>query len=133
MNVLEVRSKIEGLLGDRVGTFSDGTSAVWVEPPVPNVRLRVTGLHVVIFRFPILRGQQHGLVQNVRIQDWRVTLRQYDISRQGLSIFDESIDLIRKGFPLLSERVLESEEDLYPQVTFMIQDSQILNRLVGAA
>jgi hypothetical protein len=129
MNALDLKIAINKLLEGRIGLFNNGTSGIWIEPPIPPPHLGASGLHVVISRQPILRQSQVGLTQITRIQDWRVTLRQYDTTSEGLHAFDESIALVRRAFPLLREKLLQVEEDVYPQITFLIQATEFLNQL----
>ena len=121
---------LRSLLGDYVGKFSDGKDAFWVEPPYIPAKRTFTGLAVVANRnTKPLQPQQPcvGVPQALQRMYRTVTLINNDFSPEGLLKWDNAIDRIRTGFPFVRERSTETTEDKFPQVTFLLDFSKIVN------
>ena len=122
--------ELETLLLPYLGTFSDGQIALWAEPPYIPPKLSCSGLQVVVGRWnEDLQPQKAcvGSAQAVQRKFWRVTLIGFDLSDEGLSKMDSAIAAIERRFPLHRRRSPATKEDAYPQVTFLLDVSRIIN------
>lgn len=128
MTFLELRDALAELLGDLLGTFSDGIPAIWVEPPAAPIGNAV-GLACIIGRYKAMKRSEslssNQLYQNY---DWVVTLVQFDTSKQGCKKLALALDILQRAFPNHRERTLPFSEDSYPQITFLIEEHAILNQ-----
>lgn len=123
-------AELSNLLADYIGTFSNGLKAIWVEPPYIPPQLSCTGLQVVIGRIPEdLQPQKPciGSQQAIQRKFWRVTLVQFDLSDEGIDKLDGAIAAIQRRFPSNRMRSPETTEDSYPQVSFLLDFSSVVN------
>lgn len=109
-SIADISAIFRELLSPYLGTFKNGQTAIWVEPPespIPG-----TGLHCYISRFPY---QVSGSVFN-----WRVTLTQYDKSVSGINTLDDAIIAVRKRFPANRRDLMQPlfKENEYPRAIF---------------
>jgi hypothetical protein len=122
--------ELETLLTPYIGTFSNGQIALWAEPPFIPPTLDCSGLQVVVGRWTEdLQPQKAcvGSAQAVQRKFWRVTLIGFDLSEEGLSKMDSAIAVIERRFPIHRMRSPATKEDAYPQVTFLLDVSRIIN------
>lgn len=122
--------ELEILLGDYIGTFSNGQMALWAEPPYIPAKLSCSGLQVVVGRWnQDLQPQKAcvGTTQVVQRKFWRVTLICFDLSEEGLSKMDSAIAAMERRFPLHRRRSSTIQEDAYPQESFLLEVSRIIN------
>jgi hypothetical protein len=129
-NLTALMVELETLLADYLGVFSNGQIALWAEPPFIPPTLNCSGLQVVVGRWEEnLQPQKAcvGSAQAVQRNFWRVTLIGFDLSEEGLSKMDSAIAAIERRFPLHRKRSPETKEDAYPQVTFLLDVSRIIN------
>lgn len=122
--------ELETLLLPYLGTFSDGQIALWAEPPYIPPKLSCSGLQVVVGRWnEDLQPQKAcvGSAQAVQRKFWRVTLIGFDLSDEGMSKMDSAIAAIERRFPLHRRRSPATKEDAYPQVSFLLDVSRIIN------
>jgi hypothetical protein len=129
-NLTSLMIELETLLADYLGVFSNGQIALWAEPPFIPPTLNCSGLQVVVGRWEEnLQPQKAcvGSAQAVQRNFWRVTLIGFDLSEEGLSKMDSAIAAIERRFPLHRKRSPETKEDAYPQVTFLLDVSRIIN------
>jgi hypothetical protein len=128
MIVAELRSILANLLETEIGTFANGQTATWVEPPAAPSG--VTGLECIIGRTPgMLISEALSSYQIYQNVEWTVTLVQFERTDVGAKKFADAICKIRKRFPNHRERMLPFTEDFYPQVTFFINEHAIVNQL----
>ncbi len=123
-------TELKTLLSGLIGKFDDGKDAFWVEPPYIPSKRTFTGLMVVCDRNSKPFQPQKACVGSPQVIQRlyrKVTLVNNDFSPEGLSKWDTAIDLIRKRFPLNRERAVETTEDTFPQVTFLLDYSAIEN------
>ena len=107
----DITGILRSLLANELGTFANGRTALWVEPPKsPTVGV---GLHVYIKRQP--SQVTYDLYR------WDVTLRQYDRTNEGLQKMDDAIAKIRKRFPNRREIIPPFREDDYPQAFISLE------------
>ena len=125
----DMRKLLSELLGDRIGSFSDGTKALWVTPPLLDGALSCDGIQVVIGRFGEQRRStaSESTTQSTREFDWRVEVTQFDRSATGAALLEEVVHLIRQKFPLHRERSLEEVEGIFPKVSFLVQGIEVIN------
>jgi len=122
--------ELETLLADYLGTFSDGQIALRAIPPNIPAKLSCSGLQVVVNRWDEdLQPQRAcvGSAQAVQRKFWRVTLIGFDLSEEGLSKMDSAIAAIERRFPNSRKRSPQTKEDAYPQVSFLLDVSRIIN------
>jgi hypothetical protein len=135
-NITALMEELETLLGDYLGTFSDGQIALWAEPPFIPPTLKCSGLQVVVGRWEEnLQPQKAcvGSAQAVQRNFWRVTLICYpqriggDLTPEDLEDMDSAIAAMERRFPLHRKRSPQTKEDAYPQVSFLLDKSSIIN------
>ncbi len=132
MELLELRQTLQALLADELGTFSNGQKAIWVEPPAVPQTLKVTGLQCIIERWDQQIGLSSNLLNNQTsyTSTWQVILTLYDRSPSELAKLDSAIDKIRRRFPRHQRRPIPIIDDVYPQVTFVLQFFHIKNTIL---
>jgi hypothetical protein len=129
-NLTALMEELETLLGDYLGEFSNGQIALWAEPPFIPTTLNCSGLQVVVGRWEEnLQPQKAcvGTAQALQRNFWRVTLICFDLTPGGLEKMDSAIAAIERRFPLHRKRSPETKEDSYPQVSFLLDVSRIIN------
>ena len=129
-NGTSLMKDLRSLFADEIGTFEDGTKAFWMEPPFIPSKRTFSGLKIVVGRNDEpLQPQQAcvGTPQAIQRLFWRVTLITNDLSPEGLHKWDSAIAKIRSRFPSHRERALEVTEDQFPQRTFLLDVSRIIN------
>jgi hypothetical protein len=129
-NLPALMEELETLLEPYLGRFSNGQIALWAEPPYIPAKLTCSGLKVVVGRWEEnLQPQKAcvGSAQAVQRNFWRVTLICFDLSGEGLEKMDSAIAAIERRFPLHRKRSPETKEDSYPQVSFLLDVSRIIN------
>jgi len=129
-NLTALMEELETLLGDYLGEFSNGQIALWAEPPFIPTTLNCSGLQVVVGRWEEnLQPQKAcvGTAQALQRNFWRVTLICFDLTPEGLEKMDSAIAAIERRFPLHRKRSPETKEDSYPQVSFLLDVSRIIN------
>ena len=125
--------ELETLLADYLGVFSNGQIALWAEPPKIPANLDCSGLQVIVGRWEEhLQPQKAcvGSAQAIQRMFWRVTLVCFDDSEDGLAKMDGAIAAIQRRFPLNRMRSSELREDAYPQVSFLLDSSHIVNLIL---
>lgn len=131
-SVLELQKYLAQLLSNELGTFSvTGQPSIWTEPPYIDGPLKISGLAVIICRYEQMRSQEACMSAPQAIQrfDWKVVLRSYDKSATGMSLLDSAVKKMRQSFAQTRERFLEPVEDTYPQVTYLLDTSRVINLL----
>lgn len=119
---------LSDLLSDQLGTFQlTGEPAIWVEPPYLTEKANPTGLAVIINRFKQFRGSRSAGISAMQVFDWRVVLRTYDTSEAGISNMEAAIEKMEQSFPNHRQRVLQTVETAYPQVTFLLDTAKFIN------
>jgi len=129
-NLESLMIELEDMLLPYLGEFSNGQIALWAEPPYIPATLTCNGLQVVVKRWNEDLQPQKACVataQAVQRKFWRVTLIGFDLSEEGLSKMDSAIAAIERRFPLHRRRSPETKEDTYPQETFLLEVSRIIN------
>lgn len=122
--------ELETLLEPYLGTFSNGQIALHAEPPYIDAKLTCSGLKVVVKRWEEdLQPPKAcvGSAQSIHRNFWRVTLICFDLSPEGLEKMDGAIAAIKRRFPQPRMRSPETKEDSYPQVSFLLDVSRIIN------
>lgn len=89
-----ILSRIKKALDAELGTFAGGIKAIAIEPPEPPKS--GTGLHVSIDRYPSRLSKQQ--------YQFRVFLKQYDLSDSGVTAFDSALSKMRMTFTDSVER-----------------------------
>lgn len=116
------------LLSSELGTFQlTGEKAIHIEPPYINEKLNPQGLAVFINRYKQLRGSRSAGVSAMQLFDWRVVLRSYDKSEAGMIVMDKAIEKMEQSFPNHRQRILQTVETVYPQVTFLLDTAKFIN------
>jgi len=125
--VSELAQMVRSLLKDQLGTFADGGSAIWVEPP--QAPQSGKGVHVYI--------QRHCSQLTNALYQWRVALvlrggkgrtdAEHVAYEQNLQKYDLAIALMRQKFPSSREISTPYREDLPPQTTFLVAVVQLMN------
>ncbi len=129
-NRLALRSFLEALLAEDLGTFSStGLPAIWVEPPFLAERQTISGVACIIARHEKRLSQQHVVSAPQAIQrfDWEVVIRAYDRSAEGIIPYDRAIAKMRQAFSQFREIMLDTSEDVLPQVRYLLASSRIVN------
>lgn len=131
-SVLNLQKYLSQLLTDELGTFSvTGQPAIWTEPPYIEGSIKISGLACIICRYEMMRTQEAcmSVPQAIQRFDWKVVLRTYDKSAIGMGLLDSAVEKMRQAFAQLRERFLEPTEDQYPQVTYLLDTSRVINLL----
>ena len=131
-SVLDLRQYLETLLADELGVItSTNTPAVWVEPPFMTERTATNGVALIFARHEKNLSQQHvvSAPQATQQFDWEVVIRAYDKSAQGLVPYDRAIAKMRQAFSQFREIMLDSSEDVFPQVRYLLGSSRVINLL----
>lgn len=131
-SVLQLQKYLLQLLSDELGTFAvTGQPAIWTEPPYIDEPLKISGIAVIICRYEMMRSQEACVSAPQAIQrfDWKVVLRSYDKSTTGMALLDTAVNKMRQSFAQMRERFLEPVEDTYPQVSFLLDTSRVINLL----
>ena len=131
-SVLDLRQYLETLLADELGVLaSTNTPAVWVEPPFMTERASVNGVALIFSRHEKNLSQQHVVSAPQAIQqfDWEVVIRAYDKSAEGLVLYDRAIAKMRQAFSQFREIMLDTSEDVFPQVRYLLDSSRVINLL----
>jgi len=127
--VKQLRDILSGLLSAEIGTFSNGATAYWVEPPTLPSNLTCSGLQCIINRQPSVRSSNANFNWQIEKNlDWIVTLTQFDRTEAGMKKLDAAITKMRLRFPRCRERIIGIEDDLiFPQVTFLLNFTVLYN------
>ena len=129
-SLLNLRTYLAQLLSDDLGTFSStGTPAIWVEPPFMKERQTISGVACIVARHEKNLRQEHvvSVPQSTQQFHWEVVIRAYDKSAEGLIPYDRAISKMRQAFSQMREIMLESTEDVLPQVRYLLESSRIVN------
>lgn len=128
MELKALVSSLKTILKDQLGTYSNGQPAIWVEPPKISENLTCKGLEVVIQRYqnPL---RTLNLINNQGFEnfDWIITLTLYNNDPKSIVILDTAVDLIRRNYPRNRRRINPYHEDMYPQITILLNFSQVFN------
>lgn len=131
-SLLALRQYLETLLSADLGVFaSTSTPAIWVEPPFMQERSSVNGVAVIVSRHEKNLSQAHSATtpQGLQQFDWEVVIRAYDKSATGLVAYDRAIAKMRQAFSQVREIMLDSSEDVFPQVRYLLGSSRVINLL----
>ncbi|EKU98037.1 hypothetical protein Lepto7375DRAFT_7296 [Leptolyngbya sp. PCC 7375] len=131
-SLLALRNYLETLLSADLGVFtSTSTPAIWVEPPFMTERASIEGVGVIVSRHEKNLSQQHvaSIPQGIQQFDWEVVIRAYDKSAMGLVAYDRAIAKMRQAFSQFREIMLDSSEDVFPQVRYLLNSSRVINLL----
>ena len=123
-SLLALRQYLETLLSADLGVFaSTSTPSIWVEPPFMQERSSVNGVAVIVSRHEQNLSQLHSATTPQVLQqfDWEVVLRAYDKSATGLVAYDRAIAKMRQAFSQVREIMLDSSEDGFPQVRYLLE------------
>lgn len=129
-SLLNLRTYLAQLLADDLGTFSStSTPAIWVEPPFMEERQTISGVACIVARHEKRLSQQHvvSVPQSIQQFDWEVVIRAYDRSAEGLVPYDRAIAKMRQAFSQFREIMLDTSEDVLPQVRYLLASSRIVN------
>ena len=129
-SLINLRNYLARLLADDLGTFSStGTPAIWVEPPFLAERQTISGVACIIARHEQNLSQSHvvSIPQSTQRFDWKVVIRAYDKSATGLAAFDRAITKMRQAFSQFREIMLDTSENVLPQVRYLLASSRIVN------
>lgn len=124
---IQLSQILRGLLSTELGTFRNGMTSIWVEPPqIPQMG---AGLQCAISRYPrtltqvpIVSGQANQLLQ------WSVSLTQFDLSIGGLAKLDSACAKIRSRFPRFTERPSPFVEGDFVRTNFLLTFPNTINR-----
>jgi hypothetical protein len=125
--IADIRSVLTNLLSSELGIFTNGKPAIWVEPPQTPFG-SVTGLQCVIQRYQNLNTTKvlHNS-QTAENFDWIIVLTQFDPTDNGMQKLDSAVTKIRLRFPRRRERIMPFRENAYPQVSYLLNFSQVVN------
>lgn len=129
-DLLNLQGYLSTLLADDLGTFSStNTPAIWVEPPFMAERQTITGVACIIARHEQNLSQLpvYSVPQACQRFDWKVVIRAYDVSATGLLAYDSAITKMRQAFSQFREIMLDTSEDVLPQVRYLLESSRIVN------
>lgn len=129
-NFRALRDYIAEKLTNELGSFAtNGYPAIWVEPPSLKEGERVTGVGVIISRFEQNLRQSHVVSarQSTQNFDWEVVIRAYDRSHEGLVPYSTAIAKMRQMFSDARELHLDTTEDVFPQVRYLLNSSRVIN------
>ncbi|AEX55996.1 hypothetical protein S-CBS4_gp029 [Synechococcus phage S-CBS4] len=126
MNILEIRSTVEQLLSDLLGSYTlpNGSvvPALWVDgrSGVPK-GWKVNGLEASIRQYPTRTSRPlMGMVEMRKA--WEVVLSQYDPAAEDM---DEAVDRIMRHFPDCAVRGFPSSDREYQYARIIIPDIEI--------
>jgi hypothetical protein len=120
-----LRGLLERLIGNDLGTFSNGLPAIWVEdPPAPK---NGKGLHCIIYYRPRQLRPSIGLTQSIQCLAWQVSLIQLDRSQEGIEVLARVGDKIRNSFQGCSEGASASVADRYPILNYSLPFTKVAN------
>ena len=131
-SILDLRQYLETILADELGTnTSTNTPAVWVEPPFMEDRSAIEGVALILPRHEKGLSQEHVVSAPQATQQfyWEVVIRAYDKSAEGLVPYDRAISKMRQAFSQFREIMLDSSEDVLPQVRYLLESSRVINLL----
>ena len=131
-SIENLRQYLETLLQADLGVFiSTNTPAVWIEPPFMKERSSINGVAVIVSRHEKNLSQTHvvSVPQAIQQFDWEVVIRAYDKSATGLVAYDSAITKMRQAFSQFREIMLDSSEDVFPQVRYLLGSSRVINLL----
>jgi hypothetical protein len=125
LEVSELRSLLARLIGDDLGTFADGSPAIWVEDPAapPNGQ----GIHCFIYYRALQIRPSVGLTQSIQFLKWSVMILQTDRTVDGVETLARVGDRIRNSFSGCSESPSASVSDRLPTLNFSIPFTKISN------
>ncbi|MFG6101197.1 hypothetical protein U2F10_03015 [Leptothoe sp. EHU-05/26/07-4] len=129
-SLLNLQKYLAQLLAEDLGTFSStGTPAIWVEPPFLAERQTISGVACIIARHEQNLSQSpiYSVPQSSQRFDWKVVIRAYDRSAEGLVPYDRAIAKMRQAFSQFREIMLETSENVLPQVRYLLASSRIVN------
>ena len=124
-----LRQKLEALIGTELGVLSNNQPAIWIDPPRLPPDLSCRGMLCRIKRFKLLNKSEHSHSGNqaCRNFDWEVFLIQYDTSSAGMRKMDVAKDKMERAFPRQRNVVLESANNVFPQIRFLLNFSEYIN------
>ena len=131
-SILNLRQYLETLLVDELGVNTlTNTPAVWVEPPFMEDRSAIEGVALIFARHEKGLSQKHVVSASQATQQfyWEVVIRAYDKSAEGLVFYDRAIAKMRQAFSQFREIMLDSSEDVLPQVRYLLESSRVINLL----
>ena len=129
-SVLKLRQYLEENLTDYVGTIATtNTPAVWVEPPFLTEHETINGVAIVISRYKqnFTQGYAGFSYQSFQEFDWQFIVRAYDLSENGLRLYDSALAKISILFSDFRRISLESMENVYPQTRFLLKTHLVTN------
>ncbi|MEM8610404.1 MAG: hypothetical protein AAGF93_00185 [Cyanobacteria bacterium P01_H01_bin.105] len=129
-SVLALRNYLADLLAPDLGIFSStGSPAIWVEPPFLAERQTISGVACIIARHEqnLSQSPVYSVPQSCQRFDWKVVIRAYDRSAEGLIPYDRAIAKMRQAFSQMREIMLDTSEDVLPQVRYLLESSRIVN------
>ena len=129
-SLLNLQRYLAQLLAEDLGIFSStGTPAIWVEPPFMAERQTISGVACIIARHEQNLSQSPvvSVPQSIQRFDWKVVIRAYDRSAEGLIPYDRAITKMRQAFSQMREIMLDTSEDVLPQVRYLLESSRIVN------
>jgi hypothetical protein len=124
-----LRQKLQTLIGTELGVLSNNQPAIWIDPPRIPTELSCKGLLCRITRYKKMNKSEHSHSGNqaYRNFDWEVFLVQYDVSSAGMRKLDIAKDKLERAFPRQRNIVLESANNVFPQIRFLFNFSEYLN------
>ena len=129
-SLLNLQRYLAQLLAEDLGIFSStGTPAIWVEPPFMAERQTISGVACIIARHEQNLSQSNvvSVPQSLQRFDRKVVIRAYDRSAEGLIPYDRAITKMRQAFSQMREIMLDTSEDVLPQVRYLLESSRIVN------
>lgn len=129
-SVLKLRQYLEGNLTDYVGTITTtNTPAIWVEPPFLTEHESINGVAIIISRYQQNFSQKFAgfTYQSFQEFDWQFIIRAYDLSENGLRLYDSALKQISILFSDFRRISLESTENVYPQTRFLLKTHLVTN------
>lgn len=131
-SLINLRNYLAQLLADDLGIFSStGSPAIWVEPPFLAERQTISGVACIIARHEqnLSQSPVYSVPQSCQRFDWKVVIRAYDRSAEGLIPYDRAIAKMRQAFSQMREIMLDTSEDVFPQVRYLLGSSRVINLL----
>lgn len=129
-SLLNLQGYLSTVLEDDLGTFSStNTPAIWVEPPFMKERQTISGVACIIARHEqnLSQSPAYSVPQAWQRFDWKVVIRAYDVSADGLRSYDSAITKMRRAFSQFQEIMLDTSEDVLPQVRYLLESSRAVN------
>lgn len=128
----ELRQAIADLLKDELGTFANGQTAIWVEPPSTPKGAATGGLEVSINRFKNVSSSTLLLnSQQEQRYEWIVSIKTIgDRTTEEYSKFSNAIEKMRRYFPRRRETISPYSEDENLMVTFRLSELEVMNNYV---